>query len=82
MNFKVRNDTDLFNDEIKIASAETIETTNWKMSLSLVSTVRQIEILHYSKIFYKEVLGKNKASGKKTFSIQILELKYKLFRLW
>ena len=52
------------------------------MSLSLVSTVRQIEILHYSKIFYKEVLRKNKASGKKPFSIQILELKYKLFRLW
>ena len=60
MNFKVRNDTDLSNDEIKIASAEIIEIANWKISSSLVSIVHQIKMLNCSKIFNKEVLSKNK----------------------
>ena len=44
MIFKGRNDIDLFKDKTKIASAEIIETTNLKISLSPVSIVSQNEI--------------------------------------
>ena len=78
IHFKVRNDVDLFNDEIETASVEIVNNNLKDFIITEIYCPPKGNIKFF-KDYCKELLSKKKTSSKNVFIVG--DLKYKFIRL-